>query len=110
MAQVDAPPDILETTASAVRLIRILRDQLPRLSGRYHIKSLGLFGSYVRNEQKPASDVDLLVEFDDTPSLFEFVRLEQELSALLSAKVDLVMKDALKPAIGKRILREVVAV
>ena len=50
------------------------------------------------------------MEFDVPPSLFEFIRLENHLSDTLGVKVDLVMKDALKPVIGQRILREVEAV
>ena len=87
-----------------------LRAHLPELARTYHIKTLGLFGSYVRHEQTPRSDLDLLVEFDEPPSLFEFIRLENQLSDLLDIKVDLVMKEALKPAIGQRILRECVPV
>jgi hypothetical protein len=69
-----------------------------------------LFGSYVRDEQGPHSDVDVLVEFDEVPSLFEFIRLEDELARVLGRRVDLVMRDALKPGIGRMILQEVVPV
>ena len=85
-----------------------LKEQYPRLSSQYKIESLGLFGSYVRNEQQEDSDLDLLVSFFETPSFFTFLELENCLSDILDTKVDLVMKDALKPNIGKQILREVV--
>jgi predicted nucleotidyltransferase len=62
--------------------------------------------SSVRGEQRKRSDLDVLVEFDRVPSLFEFIRLERYLSQLLKIKVDLVMKSALKPAIGRHILEE----
>jgi len=62
--------------------------------------------SSVRGEQRKRSDLDVLVEFDRVPSLFEFIRLERYLSELLKIKVDLVMKSALKPAIGRHILEE----
>ena len=71
---------------------------------------MGLFGSYVRGEQRSGSDVDVLVEFNQTPSLLQFLALEHELTDALGVRVDLVMKDALKPAIGRHILREVVPV
>jgi uncharacterized protein len=87
-----------------------LRQSLPDLEKRYRVKSLGVFGSYVRGEQHSKSDLDLLVEFYDPPGLLKFIELEYYLSDLLGMKVDLVMKDSLKPAIGKRILREVIAV
>ena len=54
------------------------------------------------------SDVDILVDFEEPPSLFEFMDLEEYLSKLLGLKIDLVSKGALKPRIGKRILEEVV--
>ena len=80
------------------------------MTERYGVKSLGLFGSYVRGEETEGSDLDLLVEFAETPDLLEFVALGRDLSELLGVKVDLVMKRALKPRIGERILDEVVAV
>lgn len=87
-----------------------LRQQLPSLAERYGVNSLGVFGSYVRRQQRPESDIDLLVAFDDPPSLLKFIELENYLTDLLGVKVDLVMKDALKPMIEKRILSEVVQV
>ncbi len=93
-----------------VRFIRVLRQHMPELKERYRVKSLGVFGSYVRNAQKQYSDLDLLVEFTDPPSLLKFIELEYYLGDLLGVKVDLVMKDALKPAIGKHILSEVIPV
>jgi predicted nucleotidyltransferase len=92
-------------------LLDRLRALLPDLRVRYGVRSLGVFGSYVRLEQGPDSDLDLLVEFDDRPiSLFDFVRLENEVSDALALKVDLVEARALKPHIGQRILAEVVPV
>lgn len=77
------------------------------LQERYHVRNLGIFGSYVRKEQTETSDVDLLVEFSETPSLLKFVNLENYLSDRLGVKVDLVHKAGLKPRIGERILAEV---
>jgi len=78
------------------------------LQERYHVKELGIFGSYVRSEQTEVSDVDVLVEFSETPSLLKFVNLEHYLSDNLGVKVDLVHKAGLKPRIGKQILAEVI--
>jgi hypothetical protein len=64
----------------------------------------------VRGDQRSDSDLDLLVEFREPPSLFQFIRLENELSDVLGIDVDLVMKSALKPAIGRSILHEVKAI
>lgn len=87
-----------------------LHQQLPILAERYQVKSLGVFGSYVRNEQSKESDLDLLVTFGAIPSLLKFIELENYLTDYLGIKVDLVMQDALKPRIGERILSEVVSV
>jgi uncharacterized protein len=92
------------------RFKRILRRHLPELQARYAIKSLGVFGSYVRGEAGKRSDLDVLVEFESAPSLFKFIDLEEQLAEVLGVKVDLVMKSALKPAIGRQILAEVVPI
>ncbi|TAL57907.1 MAG: DNA polymerase beta [Bacteroidetes bacterium] len=85
----------------------ILKSSKLSLFQKYHLKEIGVFGSYLRNEQKNESDLDVLVEYEQTPDFFSFVHLENELSDLIGIKVDLVMKSALKPFIGKRILEEV---
>ncbi|MDI9591316.1 MAG: nucleotidyltransferase family protein [Acidobacteriota bacterium] len=93
------------------RLLDELRARLPDLQDRYGVLSLGVFGSYARGQQKADSDLDVLVEFDDRPlSLFDFVRLENELSDALGIKVDLVERRALKPHIGQHILAEVIVI
>ena len=92
------------------QILDTLKRHLPDFEEAYSVKRLGVFGSYARGESLPKSDLDLLVEFDRAPTMFEFVRLERSLATLLGVKVDLVMKTALKPEIGKRILSEVVPV
>ena len=87
---------------------RILKENIPMLKQEYEINQLGMFGSYVRNEQTPESDLDLLVTFINKPSLFRFIELENHLSDLLDTKVDLVMESALKPKIGETIQKELV--
>jgi len=86
---------------------RILLRNKAELRKRFKVKTIGVFGSYVRGEQKRQSDVDLLVEFEEPVGLFEFMDLEMYLTDLLGVKVDLVSKKALKPHIGERILKEV---
>lgn len=83
-----------------------LRALLPELVTQYHINTLEVFGSFVRNETHAQSDLDLLVTFEQVPTLFTFVALENRLSDSLGVKVDLVMKDSLKPFIGQHILSE----
>lgn len=85
----------------------ILRQEFSRLQERYDIDSLGVFGSYVRGEAGPESDLDVLVRFRRCPGLFRFIELENDLSDLLGVRVDLVMADALRPNISRRVLAEV---
>jgi predicted nucleotidyltransferase len=82
------------------------------LSKKYKVKEIGVFGSYVRGEQKKQSDLDILVEFEETAnlSLLDFIRVENYLSDVLGTKVDLVEKHTLKPRIGKHVLEEVVQI
>lgn len=86
---------------------RRLKRHLPELQTRFDVKTLGVFGSYVRGQAKARSDLDILVEYEIAPSFFTFIELEEYLTQLLGVKVDLVLKSALKPAIGRRILSEV---
>lgn len=90
------------------RIKNEIKKSLPVLKDKYKVKSLGVFGSYVRGKQKKRSDVDILVEFEEAVSFFDFLALERDISKIIGRKVDLVMKTALKPIIGKHILEEVV--
>lgn len=90
--------------------INKLQEMLPELKKKYPIKYMGVFGSYVRGEQSPSSDLDILVEFNGSITLLDYARLENKLSDKLEIQVDLVSKTALKPRIGKRVLSEVVEI
>ena len=70
----------------------------------YNLLKVGIFGSYARGDNKKGSDIDILVEFKESPSLLTLIRLENELSEILSAKVDLVTTGALK---NKRIKKSI---
>jgi uncharacterized protein len=95
-------------TLSEIR--QILQAQQPLLAEKYGVHIVGIFGSYVRDEQRPDSDLDLLVELDRPPkiSLLGLVELEDSLSSLLGVKVDIAIKKNLKKRIGRRILQEVI--
>jgi len=90
----------------------ILSKHKGELREKYKVKEIGIFGSFIRGEQKKNSDVDVLVEFEKSASLslLDFIRLENYLSDVLGIKVDLVEKHTLKPRIGKHVLEEVVTV
>ena len=87
---------------------KILKEQKDFLKDKYKVKEIGIFGSYIRGEQKYTSDIDILVEFEKIPSLLKFIELENYLSDILGIKVDLVEKKGLKSRIGRYILQEVV--
>lgn len=74
------------------------------------VRSLAVFGSLVRGEATPASDIDVLVEFSRPVGLFEFIRLKLYLEELIGREVDLVTPDALRPAMRDDILSEAVRV
>lgn len=79
----------------------------PELASHYHIRRLGIFGSVIRGEQTPESDIDILVEFENAPSIFGFLELEERLEEELHAPVDLVDIDGIKPLLRLKILSEV---
>lgn len=63
------------------------------------IKYLGLFGSYARGDNRPDSDIDLLIEFGDRKSLFDLMRVKKEFEDKLDKEVDLVLKNNIKPLV-----------
>jgi len=73
---------------------------------KYRVKSISLFGSYVRNEQKEESDIDFLVDFQERATLFDFVELQDSLSELLAKNVSIVSRRGLSKYIGPYILKE----
>lgn len=82
---------------------------LPILKDR-GVKRASIFGSYVRGQADPESDIDILVELDDDVDLFDFIGLKQEIEDTIEKKVDLVEFSTIKPAFKERILKEQVAI
>ena len=76
----------------------------------HRIKKVGIFGSFVRGEQKRRSDIDLLAEFEEPVSLLDLVGAELYLKKILKTKVDLIPKEDIRPELKKRILKETVYV
>ncbi len=89
-------------------LKKILQEHKHELESEYGVTELGVFGSYSKNQETKESDLDILIDFQKAVDLLTFVHLKNYLSELLKINVDLVMKKALKPKIGERILKEVV--
>lgn len=92
------------------RILSVLRQASPALADRYPIKSLGLFGSFARGDIRQGSDIDILVEFSKPVSLSAFLALEDELKVVTGHNVDLVSRDALKPTMGRSVLRDLIPV
>ena len=88
----------------------LLAEHKNEIVEKYGVTEIGIFGSYLREEQKETSDIDILVEFKRPIGMLTFINLKNYLSDLFETNVDLVTKKALKPRIGQRILNEVVYV
>jgi predicted nucleotidyltransferase len=73
---------------------------------KYHVKTLALFGSVARDDARPDSDVDVLVEFDGPATFDAYVDLKFFLEDLLQRRVDLVTRKALRPEIAPRVERD----
>ena len=83
-----------------------IRERILPVLRRHGIKRAGMFGSFVRGEATPESDVDILVELDGQASLFDFIGIKLELEEVLERRVDLVQYAAIKPLLRDRILSE----
>ena len=90
--------------------LRILHEHTPVFREKYGVQSLSLFGSVARNEARPDSDVDLLVEFHRPVGLFGLVALQEYLEALFGCKVDLGTPRSLRPGLREHVLQEAVHV
>ncbi len=91
----------------AAAYIAVIKKSKGDLREKYGVRRIGIFGSYAKDKQHRKSDIDILVEFEKDIDLFDFLDVKGFLENILKKRVDLVMKTALKPNIGKRILKEV---
>lgn len=91
-------------------IIAKLKELKPAIEKDFNITELGVFGSFVRNEQKEGSDIDILIDYKDGTSILTLGGLQYMLSELFNTRVDIVMKKSLKKRIGKQILSEVIYV
>ena len=89
---------------------KILEELKPYLADKYGVTEIGVFGSYVRNEQQPDSDIDMLIDLGDPPriSLLGLANLENYLSDILGVRVQTTIKSDIKARLQPYILRDLV--
>ena len=89
--------------------LEMLKEKIRPILKRWSVERASIFGSYVRDEAKEDSDIDILVELDDNVSLFDFIGLKLEIEDAIGKKVDLVEFSTIKPSFREKILEEQVA-
>jgi hypothetical protein len=101
---------VRQAVRSIDEAVAVLREHRAEVVRKYRVREVGIFGSFVRGEQKDRSDIDILVSFSGIPDVFDYLELEDYLRRLLHRKVDLVRKEAIRPELKKRILGEAIYV
>ena len=97
---------MVTTDKSDVR--HVLMSNASYLKEYFYVKELGIFGSFANGKQRKSSDVDVLVVFDKGhKDFFNYMRLKNSIEELVGRKVDLVIKEAVKPRLKDKILGEV---
>ena len=90
-------------------IIEILGEHKDELRNKYRIKKIRIFGSYARGEPSESSDLDIIVDFEEPPTLIELMKIQEELERLLGVSVDLLTEESISPYI-KPYIRKVVTV
>ena len=93
---------------SKEKILNTLKRLKEDLNTNFRVNNIGLFGSYVQNEQKSTSDIDFLVEFEEDADLFHLVGLSRYLEEVFKSKVDVISKPAIKEELKQGILEEVI--
>ena len=92
-----------------LELEEIKRKLIPILR-KNKVTKAGIFGSYARGEQSRKSDVDILIEINDSVGLIEFIKLKMAIQELLRKKVDLVEYSTIRPEIRENIIRNEISI
>lgn len=96
------------STRQKDEIIEILQKLKDKIKQKYKAKIKGIFGSYVKGEQKETSDVDILVNFDEGATLFDFVGLADYLEGILNLKVDIVPVDTIREELKEDVMKEAI--
>ena len=94
---------------SKQNIAKALKDNKVELSSRYHLTSIGIFGSFTRDDFREDSDIDILIDYDQ-PIGIEFIDLAEELERILDRKVDLVSRNGVKPKYFEEIQKDLIYV
>lgn len=91
-------------------ILRLLSEHLPEVQARYGVSRLALFGSAARDELRPGSDIDVLVEFDGRTTFDHYFDLRDYLEQLVERRVDLVTNQGLKPRARRQVEKDLIRV
>lgn len=94
----------MKTKNEILKILKRLKEKIKR---KYKLKEIGVFGSYIKDEQKETSDIDILVDFKEGADLFDLIGLALFLEGKLNKKIDIVPKKALREEIRETVLKEV---
>jgi len=94
-----------ETVATIDQILAKLRECKTELFTKYKIKSMKIIGSYALGEQRVNSDIDLLTEFEEIPTIYQYVQLKRELESLLGIMPDIMVRDVLPKPVQRAIER-----
>ncbi len=103
-------PMISTENTNFEQIYQTLQQYLTKLQEQYRVKTLGIFGSYVKGKATDDSDLDLLVEFHGDLTFDKYMDLKFFLEDLFDKKIDLVIRDDLKPQIREKVLGETIYV
>ena len=90
------------------KVLKVLAKDKPTLERKFGVVRIAVFGSFARGQQRPDSDIDILVEIAPGLGLFEFIELQEHLEILLGRPVDLATPEMLHPSMKKQILSEAI--
>jgi len=99
----------MKTLNEIIKTLNEHNEHKEKLKNKYKIKELKVFGSYAKGEQKETSDIDLIVDFEEYPTLIEFLRIQEELEDLLGVKVDLLTEESISPFV-KPFIKEIIGI
>ena len=90
-------------------IIKILKNLKPLLKSKYKVNEIGIFGSWVQNQQNENSDIDLLVDFENNADMFDLIGLSIFLEEKLEYPVDIIPKNALRKELQQNVFSQLIS-